>query len=290
MRKQNFDRNRSLMQNRFYKQDKPADNIKRASKRMDIEEPSMIRLNKFIADAGITSRRKADDLILQGVVKVNRRIVNEPGTRVHMSDLVTVNGEPIDADKHLTYILLNKPKNCITTTNDEQGRHTVMDIVHSRERIYPVGRLDRNTTGVILLTNDGELANRLMHPSFRVIRIYNVRLDRPLLEEDALQIVAGVELEDGMTAPCAMDINPKEMDNVILQLAEGKNREVRRMFEAFEYEVKKLDRKFYATLSNKGMKRGEFRHLTRQEVHELLEFVGLENRNAMTFNKREKKY
>ncbi len=241
-----------------------------------------MRLNKFLADAGLASRRKADDLIKEGVVRVNKDIVTEPGTQVHPSDLITVSGEPVSPEKRLTYILLNKPKGYITTTSDERGRRTVMDIVHSRARIFPVGRLDRNTTGVLLFTNDGELANRLMHPRYEISRVYSATLDKSIQLDDAKKISAGVELEDGMTSPCSIVIDPKKKNKVLLEITEGKNREVRRIFEALGYDVEKLDRKMYANLMTRGMKRGEFRHLTRQEVRELEEIVGIRNRTVST--------
>lgn len=246
------------------------------------EDVTFVRLNKFLADAGVCSRRKADELIREGVVKVNKEQVTEPGTQVHISDLVTVNGEPVNAEKHLTYILLNKPKGYITTTSDEKGRKTVMDLVRARARIFPVGRLDRNTTGVLLFTNDGELANRLMHPSYQVSRVYNATLNKPLLMEHARKIASGIELEDGMTQPCSLVIDPQKKDKVMLEITEGKNREVRRIFEALGYDVEKLDRKMYANMTTRGMKRGEFRHLTRQEVQELQEVLGLERRTTST--------
>lgn len=255
----------------------------------------MLRLNKFLADAGVGSRRKADELIAEGKVKVNGRVVTELGTRVHLSDLVTVGGEPVNAEKHLTYILLNKPKDYITTTQDEKGRKTVMDLLSGRleERIYPIGRLDRNTTGVLLLTNDGEMAHRLMHPRYEIPRVYSVYLDKRLSVPDAKRVAGGVaiEVEDGddyVSAPCELMIDPQDGKHATLELAEGKNREVRRIFEALGYEVERLDRKSYAGLTTRGLARGEYRHLTREEIRALESAVGLENRfNAGAADVRE---
>ena len=166
-------------------------------RRSDIVEPSQpVRLNKAIADAGVASRRRADELIRSGCVRINGAIVVDLGTRVGIDDVVTVNGEPITRQKHLTYILLNKPKDVITTSRDEKGRATVFDIVRLKTRLFSIGRLDRNTTGVLLLTNDGDLANRLMHPRYGVTRVYKAALDRPLRADHMRQIAAGVELED----------------------------------------------------------------------------------------------
>jgi 23S rRNA pseudouridine2605 synthase len=234
-----------------------------------------IRLNKFIADSGLVSRRKAEELILNGVVKINRKVVTELGTRVNHDDFVTVHGNPVNAEKHLIYIMLNKPKDYITTTHDEKSRKTVMDIVKSRERIYPIGRLDRNTTGLLLLTNDGELTTRLLHPSKEIERTYMVGLDKDLKFSHAEEIVKGVEIDVGNTSPCEIVIDPKDNKHLSITLREGKNREVRKIFEKFGYEVRKLDRKYFANLSTSGLKRGQFRHLTRKEINDLKRIVKL---------------
>jgi 23S rRNA pseudouridine2605 synthase len=238
-------------------------------------EAKGIRLNKFIADSGYCSRRKADELIAEGVVKVNQKVITALGTLVTQDAFVTINGDPIKNAGRYVYILLNKPKDVITTTSDEKNRKTVMDIVHSRSRVFPVGRLDRNTTGVLLLTNDGELTNRLTHPSSKIERVYNVGLDKPLTETEALKISRGIELEDGKTAPCEIFINPSDKSKVTLVLFEGKNREVRRIFESLGYEVKKLDRKSFAGITASGLSRGEYRHLTKKEANALLKLVKL---------------
>jgi len=239
--------------------------------------PEGIRLNKVIADAGISSRRGSDDLITEGRVKVNSKVVTELGMRVGPNDRVMVDDKLIgDPERHI-YVLLNKPKDTITTTSDERGRKTVLDLIDSRERIYPVGRLDRNTTGVLLLTNDGALANRLMHPRHRIARTYNVVLDKPLELKDGRRIAGGVELENGdQTQPCEIDMAERDRTHVIITLFEGKNREVRRLFEHFGYEVIRLDRKAYAGITTRGLARGEWRRLERKEVSALRRLVNLE--------------
>jgi 23S rRNA pseudouridine2605 synthase len=242
-----------------------------------VEEPAQeVRLNKAIADAGVASRRSADALITEGKVTVNGKVCTELGLKIGPQDVVAVNGEPITRYKHLTYVLLNKPKDVITTAKDELGRTTVFDIVRLRTRLFTVGRLDRNTTGVLLMTNDGDLSNRLMHPRYGIPRIYRAELDAPLDTRDAAAIAAGVELEDGPTQPCQLFIEPGQPTKVLLEIREGRNREVRRLFEHFGYNVKKLDRKQYAFLTTRGLARGEYRHLTREEVSELRRLVNLE--------------
>ena len=234
-----------------------------------------VRLNKAIADAGVASRRAADELIAAGKVKVNRKVCTDLSTKIAPGDVVSVNGEDITRTKHLTYILLNKPKDVITTSSDEKGRKTVFDIVKIHQRLFTVGRLDRNTTGVLLITNDGELANRLMHPRYEIPRVYRAGLDKPLDPKHGRAIAAGVELEDGPTQPCTVTIDPKNPSTVYVELAEGRNREVRRLFEHFGYDVRRLDRKEYGTLSTRGLARGEYRHLTRDEVRDLRKLVKL---------------
>ncbi len=230
----------------------------------------------MISIAGVASRRKADELIEQGVVRVNGKLVKELGTRVLPSDEVTVNGDPIRRGVRRRYILLNKPKDAITTVSDEAGRRTVLDLVQIKEKLFPVGRLDRNTTGVLILTNDGDFAHRMTHPSHEVERTYRARLDKPLQHEDAEKIAAGVNIGRGeFSQPCFVSIDAKNGFDVELTLTEGKNREVRRIFEAVGYEVKKLSRKSYAGLSVSGMKRGEWRELTRSEMRELRHRLGL---------------
>ncbi len=234
-----------------------------------------IRLNRLIAEAGITSRRKADELIQSGAVKVNGRVVTKLGTVVSWDDFVTVNGKPVKLLQKCDYVLLNKPKDTICSLKDEKGRKTVIDLISIKKRIYPVGRLDRNTTGVLLLTNDGELAHRLMHPRYRILRIYNVELNKPLLPEHAQSISKGVEVDGEKFQKCEILIDYKNPHKLSIALAEGKNREVRNMFEHFGYEVKKLHRKMFANLTTRGLRRGEWRYLTKSEIHMLKKLVGL---------------
>jgi 23S rRNA pseudouridine2605 synthase len=256
---------------------KPAKRTTTRPKRRDddVVSTGAGRLNKVIADAGIASRRAADQLIRDGKVTVNRKVCTELGTRVGVDDIVAVNGEVITRTKHLTYILLNKPKDIITTSSDEKGRATIFDIVKLKQRLFSVGRLDRNTTGVLLITNDGDLANRLMHPRYRVPRVYKAKLDKVLTPQHARRIAGGLELEDGPTQPCELMIDPSDNTVVHIEIYEGKNREVRRLFEHFGYDVKRLDRKQYGILTTRGLARGEYRHLTRQEVQQLRKLVKL---------------
>lgn len=235
-----------------------------------------IRLNRFLAMAGIGSRRRNDELILSGAVKVNGKVVRELGMRVHPSkDRVVVNGQTVYAEPKQVYILFNKPKDCITTLSDERGRTTVMDYVHVRERVFPVGRLDRNTTGVLLLTNDGNLANALMHPSGEVERVYRVRLDRSINEEHVSLLKKGIRLEDGWArAKDLVSIPGSRKREMFLTLHEGRNREVRRIFEALRYEVKQLERISYAGLTGVGLARGKWRRLSHQEVERLKSLSG----------------
>lgn len=234
-----------------------------------------LRLNKAIADSGLVSRRKADELIEQGAVKVNGKIVKELGKKVKASDKITVNGDPIPEFSRLDYILLNKPKNYICTTSDEKKRKTIFDIVKSNERVFPVGRLDRNTTGVILITNDGELTNRLTHPSYQIQKTYIVKLNKDIGLDIIKQITEGVELEDGKTSPAFVVIDAKDKKKVTITITEGKNREVRRIFEHFGFEIESLTRKMFAGLTVKGLSRGEYRRLDRREVEYLKKLVGL---------------
>lgn len=232
-----------------------------------------LRLNKYLSETGACSRRKADELIQEGKVKVNGKVVNELGAKVKRTDFITVNGDPVKNIIRLSYILLNKPKDYISTVTDDRGRKTIMDLVKSSDRLYPVGRLDRNTTGIILLTNDGELAFRLTHPKYEVSRTYKVVLDRPLKAVDAEAISAGVELEDDHTAPCEIVITPSKPEELYITLIEGKNREIRRIFEKFGYEVKRLDRKTFGTLNSSGLARGQYRNLDRMELLALKRLV-----------------
>lgn len=235
-----------------------------------------VRLNKIIADSGLTSRRNADELIKSGVVKVNGILINQLGTKVNIGDKVTVKGNPIPENDRKVYLLLNKPKDIIVSVKDEMDRKTVLDLVQINTRIFPVGRLDRNTTGALLLTNDGELAHRLLHPSYQVERTYVVLLDKELQENDASRIAKGIELEDGMTAPCKLYFDPRSNKKVILTLREGRNHEVKRIFMHLGYNVKQLDRKVFADISIQKLQRGEYRQLSKQEVAHLRKLVKID--------------
>ncbi|HTY10639.1 MAG TPA: pseudouridine synthase [Bacteroidota bacterium] len=239
--------------------------------------PQAVRLNRFIAMAGISSRRKAEELILSGEVTVNKKVVTDLSTKVSPStDHVAVSGRPIVIQEHLVYILLNKPKDYITTARDEKNRKTVFDLVQTRERIFPVGRLDRNTTGVLLFTNDGELAYRLMHPSHQVQKSYHVELTSSVEQKDVEKIKKGVHIEGGKTAPARVDSIPGTKNkNIVVTIHEGRNRQVRRMLESLGYEVKRLDRIEYAGLTADGLRRGGWRYLSKPEERMLKKFAGM---------------
>ena len=228
-----------------------------------------IRLNKFLANAGICSRREADEYIQAGVITVNGEVVKELGTKIKRGDEVKFHDQPVSIERKI-YVLLNKPKDCVTTTDDPQARKTVMDIVKGAcpERIYPVGRLDRNTTGVLLLTNDGELASKLTHPKYEKKKIYRVKLDKDLTQDDMNKIATGIELEDGeIHADEIAYADETKKNDIGIEIHSGKNRIVRRIFEHLGYKVTKLDRVFFAGLTKKGLKRGDWRFLTQQEVN-----------------------
>ena len=236
---------------------------------VDPNEP--IRLNKFMANAGICSRREADEFIQAGEVLVNGVPVTELGTKITRNDTVTFRGKVVTLERKI-YVLLNKPKDCVTTSDDPQGRLTVMDIVRNActERIYPVGRLDRNTTGVLLLTNDGDLASKLTHPKFIKKKIYHVWLDKDVSEEDMQRIADGIELEDGPIQPDAVSYATEtDRNQVGIEIHSGRNRIVRRIFEELGYRVVKLDRVYFAGLTKKNLQRGRWRYLTQQEVNML---------------------
>lgn len=234
-----------------------------------------MRLNRFIANAGVCSRREADKLIQNGQIQVNGKVVREMGLRVKDGDEVRYKGQVIRREKPV-YVLLNKPKDVITTTSDPQGRTTVIDLVKeaARERIYPVGRLDRQTTGLLLLTNDGEMAKRLTHPSHEVPKIYRVDLDKPITEADFEMLLNGVELEDGFIKPDGLAIVSLDRQTLGIEIHSGKNRIVRRLFEHAGYQVVKLDRTVYAGLSRGTLGRGKWRFLKEQEVIRLKFSVG----------------
>ena len=233
----------------------------------DPNEP--VRLNKFLANAGICSRREADEFIAAGVVSVNGEIVTELGTKIKRTDEVKFHDEPVSVERKV-YVLLNKPKDCVTTSDDPQERKTVMHCVKDacKERIYPVGRLDRNTTGVLLLTNDGDLASKLTHPKYLKKKIYHVYCDKNVTKADLDQIAAGITLEDGeIHADAISYASETDKKQVGIEIHSGKNRIVRRIFESLGYKVIKLDRVYFAGLTKKGLKRGDWRYLTEQEVN-----------------------
>ena len=236
---------------------------------VDPNEP--IRLNKFLANAGVCSRREADEFITAGVVSVNGEVVTELGTKITRQDVVTFNEKPVQIESKV-YIVLNKPKNCVTTSDDPQERLTVMDLVKNacQERIYPVGRLDRNTTGVLLLTNDGDLASKLTHPSFKKKKIYHVWLDKNVAIEDMEKIANGLELEDGeIHADAISYASEDDKSQVGIEIHSGRNRIVRRIFESLGYHVTKLDRVYFAGLTKKNLGRGKWRYLNEREVNAL---------------------
>ena len=235
----------------------------------DPNEP--IRLNKFLANAGVCSRREADEFIQAGVVTVNGEVVTELGTKVMRTDEVRFHDQPVSLEKKV-YVLLNKPKDYVTTSDDPQQRKTVMDLVKNAcpERIYPVGRLDRNTTGVLLLTNDGDLASKLTHPKFLKKKIYHVHLDKNVTAHDMQQIAEGITLEDGEIKADAIEYaSDTDKKQVGIEIHSGKNRIVRRIFESLGYKVTKLDRVQFAGLTKKNVRRGDWRYLTEEEVDRL---------------------
>ena len=232
-------------------------------------------LNKFIAHAGVCGRREAAELVKGGKVVVNGDKIFEPGFKVAPTDKVIVKGKQVYLQKNAVYILLNKPKDYITTANDPEGRKTVLDIIKgaTADRVYPVGRLDRNTTGVLLLTNDGELAQKLTHPSFEIKKIYEVTLDRPVAKKDLEAVLAGVTLEDGFVAADACGYaNAKDKNVIGIEIHSGRNRIVRRIFEHLGYDVRGLDRVMFANLTKKNVDRGKYRFLQEKEVR-LLKFM-----------------
>ena len=238
---------------------------------MNVDPNEPIRLNKFLANAGICSRREADDLIQNGAITVNGQVVTELGTKVLRSDEVIYHGKNIMPEKKV-YVLLNKPKDYVTTSDDPQQRKTVMDLVKNvcPERIYPVGRLDRNTTGVLLLTNDGDLASKLTHPKFLKKKVYHVFLDKPVAPEHMQQIAEGVDLDDGEVHADAIEYaSENDHSQVGVEIHSGKNRVVRRIFESLGYRVVKLDRVMFAGLTKKNLRRGDWRFLTEKEVEML---------------------
>lgn len=232
-------------------------------------------LNKFISHSGVCGRREAAELVKAGKVKVNGELITEPGFKVKGTDEVKVNGKKVTLQKNMVYILLNKPKDYLTTTSDPQGRQTVLQLIQNatNERVYPIGRLDRNTTGVLLLTNDGDLAQKLSHPRFEIKKIYEVKLDKPLTKKDFDTLLNGINLEDGFIAPDSLAYaDAKDKAIIGIEIHSGRNRIVRRIFEYLGYDVKGLDRVLYANLTKKNVERGKWRFLAEKEVR-LLKYM-----------------
>ncbi|MDE5644319.1 MAG: rRNA pseudouridine synthase, partial [Muribaculaceae bacterium] len=236
----------------------------------DIDPNAEIRLNKYMANAGLCSRREADEYITSGKVKVNGEVVTELGTKISRNDVVEYDDKVVTPERKC-YVLLNKPKDCVTTSDDPNGRTTVLDIVKNacEERIYPVGRLDRNTTGVLLLTNDGDLASKLTHPKFVKKKIYHVWTDKDITEDDMQRIADGIELEDGEIHADAISYVSDDRNQAGIEIHSGRNRIVRRIFEHLGYRVVKLDRVYFAGLTKKNLPRGRWRYLTQEEVNYL---------------------
>jgi 23S rRNA pseudouridine2605 synthase len=239
---------------------------------------SQVRLNKHLSSSGVTSRRKADEMILSGRIKVNGRIIRELGTKIDpRKDKVEVDGRGVRKNVNLVYILMNKPKNLVTTLSDEKGRRNVRDVVNVRERVYPVGRLDRNTTGVLLLTNDGELANRLMHPKHLVLKVYKATLDRPIRERELGKLKKGVMIDTSITIPDDIYVLPgSDSKEIGIAIHEGKHHLVKRIFESIDIHVVQLDRYSYAGLTHHGLQRGGWRNLSKSEILSLRRLVELD--------------
>lgn len=252
-----------------------ASSPKKENKEVAVKKFGEMPLNKFLAHCGVCSRRDAVDIIKGGKVKVNNAVIIEPAFKVTEKDEVIFGGKKLFIAKNLVYILLNKPKDYITTTDDPQGRKTVLQLVKqaTTERIYPVGRLDRNTSGVLLLTNDGELTQKLSHPSYNITKLYEAKLDKPLIKADFDKILTGIKLEDGeIKADSLGYVDPKDKSVIGIEIHSGRNRVVRRIFESLGYDVKGLDRVMYATLTKKNVDRGKWRYLSEKEVR-LLKYL-----------------
>jgi 23S rRNA pseudouridine2605 synthase len=235
------------------------------------EKDEKIRLNKFIAASGVCSRRDADEIIRKGEISVNGKKVTEMGFMVNRSDEVRYHNKKLSAEK-MVYIVLNKPKDYVTTTSDPHAERTVLDLIGDRcsERVYPVGRLDKSTTGVLLLTNDGELAGKLTHPKYKRRKIYHVFLDKDVVKEDLFRLTGGIELDgENVTADAVSYADPADRSQVGIELHSGQNRVVRRLFEQLGYRVKKLDRVYFAGLTKKNLPRGKWRFLNEKEINML---------------------
>ena len=242
------------------------------------QEPAPVeeltRLNKFLSNAGVSSRRKADEFIKKGLVKVNNKVVVEAGSKVSKKDIVSFRGKRVFPGKKV-YILLNKPKDFISTTSDEHGRKTIMNLVKmaTDERVYPVGRLDRNTTGLILITNDGQLAQNLAHPSKGIKKLYKIELDKPVTQSDFNKVQKGVKLDEGVAMVDNLAYTDESKKIIGIEVHIGWNRVIRRIFESLGYKVKKLDRVMYAGLTKRNLARGKWRYLTDTELVHLTHFI-----------------
>lgn len=235
-----------------------------------------VRLNKFVASSGVCSRRKAAELVKAGKVKVNGKVLLEPFYLVQETDQVEYDGKKLQQETKKVYLLMNKPKNTITSLSDEKGRRTVMDLIKDKipERIFPVGRLDFPTTGLLLITNDGDLAKKLAHPSHKVKKFYEVQLDKEITVQDLEKIRKGLTLEDGLAPVLGVDfVKGKTKKDVGIEIHIGRNRIVRRIFSHLDYNVEKLDRTYYAGLTKKDIPRGRYRHLKKQEIVMLKHFT-----------------
>jgi 23S rRNA pseudouridine2605 synthase len=233
-------------------------------------EASTIRLNKFISNAGVCSRRAADNLILEGRIKVNNSVVRELGLKINLEDKVQVDNKTITSEKKL-YLLVNKPRNVICTKSDEKGRKSIMDLLPERfQHLYPVGRLDRNTTGIILMTNDGTLTQNLLHPSKKINKVYKIKVEKQLSQDQMNAMVLGVELEDGLSKFNKLsELNEDEFFRYGIEIHSGKNRIIRRMFEAIDNRVLKLDRVMFHTFEKRGIPMGSYREVTQNELKNL---------------------
>jgi len=250
--------------------------MKRAPTRTVTER---IRINRYLSMCGLASRRKAEELVTKGKVRVNGEIISDLGTKIDpQHDKVFVEGKQVVQLDERIYLVMNKPKDTITTLSDERGRRTVMSLLDTKRRVFPIGRLDRNTTGVLLFTNDGEFANRLMHPRYEIPKSYRVECDRPVALEDISQLRKGIRLEDG-AASAEVYVFPSGKGQVLgISIHEGRNRQVHRMFQKLRYEVVKLDRVAYGPIRTEGLARGAWRNLTRSEIRELRRLSGIDER------------
>ena len=276
LEKKPYEKNPFLHKEHYDKSTTDSSSKANTKKTNTTSDPDTIRLNKYIASCGIAARRKADELIAQGQVRVNDVVITEMGYRVHPKDVIQYNNKIVKPIEKNVYILLNKPKDTLTTVSDDRGRNTIMDYLQipDQKRIYPVGRLDRNTTGVLLITNDGDLAQHLTHPSSMTEKVYEILLDRPLSKADYDQIAAGIELVDGFIKPDNIAFpDPKDKFIVGIEIHSGRNRIVRRIFESLNYKIEKLDRVVFAGLTKKNLSRGKWRHLTEKEVIMLKHFT-----------------